>query len=32
MLRDLARRYTADELTHVAAALDEATAASGDLA
>jgi Ser/Thr protein kinase RdoA (MazF antagonist) len=25
MLRDLARRYTADELKHVAAALDEAT-------
>jgi hypothetical protein len=32
MLRDLARRYSADELTHVADALDEATAASGDLA
>jgi hypothetical protein len=25
MLRDLARRYTAEELTHVADALDEAT-------
>jgi len=25
MLRDLAWRYTADELKHVAAALDEAT-------
>jgi Ser/Thr protein kinase RdoA (MazF antagonist) len=33
MLRDLARRYSADELKHVADALDEArAAASGDLA
>jgi hypothetical protein len=32
VLRDLARRYPADELKHVAAALDEATAASRDLA
>jgi hypothetical protein len=30
MLRDLTRRYTADELGHVAGALGEARAASGD--
>jgi hypothetical protein len=32
MLSDLARRYTADELKHIADALDQARAASADIA